>query len=70
MPPVHSVQFRYEYTLLLIIYITHCYSVVGLFLLVLEYVLKHGHSDDVLYARSKMKCYELLRRIARKNPKV
>ena len=67
MSASYSVQLRSVVTILKVNFKA---QFAGLFLLVLEYVLKYGHSDDRLYERPKLKCYELLRRISRKNPKV
>ena len=43
---------------------------IGLFLLLLDYVMKYGPSNDKSHIECKMRCYELMRRITRKNPKV
>ena len=43
---------------------------IGLFLLLLDYVMKYGPSNDKSHIECKMRCYELMRIITRKNPKV
>ena len=44
--------------------------VLGLFSLLLDYTLKYVLSNDRAHKDCKDRCYELMRRIARKNPKV
>lgn len=62
----------YTYIIVALI-VTHYFLTVfglGLFSLLLEYTLKYGPSNDRTHKECKDKCYELMRRIARKNPKV